>query len=362
MLETVRNHRRALHQIPEIGFDLPKTLDYVKGVLAPLSCEVTFPAQSAVCAFFDAGSETTLALRADMDALPIQEVNDVPYRSTHEGKMHACGHDAHTAMLLTLAQELDRTPPRRNVLLVFQPAEETVGGAKPICDSGVFERYHVDAILALHVFPGGKMGAVEALPGPAMAGSVRLNIEIDGKSAHASRFREGHDAMEAGARFLLGSYEIADRYEGEHEFILRYGKMESGTVVNAVSAHTKMEGSLRYFTDECRELMFAELRALEKTVERQTGCTFRNEYRLGYPPVVNDEGLCARLHETLGISLNAPKQRGSEDFSFYQKLVPGVMLHLCTGREATIHGCDFDLDEQCLVYGVQFFLDAIGKL
>lgn len=362
MLETVRDHRRALHRIPEIAFDLPETLAYVKQALAPLSCEVTFPAQSAVCAYFHAGTETTLALRADMDALPIQEVSDAPYRSMHEGKMHACGHDAHTAMLLTLAQELDRNPPRRNVLLIFQPAEEATGGAKPICESGVFEKYHVDSILALHVFPGGKMGEIKTLPGPAMAGSVRLNIEINGKSAHASRFREGHDALEAGARFVLGSYEIADRYEDEQEFVLRYGKMTSGTVVNAVSAHTLMEGGLRYFTVECREMLLDELRALEKRVEEQTGCTFNNEYRLGYPPVVNDEALCVKLQEKLGIGLDGPKQRGSEDFAFYQKLVPGVMLNLSTGREAVLHGCDFDLDEECLVYGVQFFLDAIAKL
>ena len=145
-LQELRRYRRDLHRIPELDFDLPQTIAYIEGVLAPLACEVTHPCPSCVCAFFDAGVDAAhaTAIRADMDALPIAEATGAAFASTHPGKMHACGHDGHMAMALAAATYVDRTireqpgAIRRNVLFVFQPAEETTGGAKTVCESGVF--------------------------------------------------------------------------------------------------------------------------------------------------------------------------------------------------------------------------------
>ena len=160
-LQELRRYRRDLHRIPELDFDLPQTIAYIEGVLAPLACEVTHPCPSCVCAFFDAGVDAAhaTAIRADMDALPIAEATGAAFASTHPGKMHACGHDGHMAMALAAATYVDRTireqpgAIRRNVLFVFQPAEETTGGAKTVCESGVFERYGADRIFGFHVWP-----------------------------------------------------------------------------------------------------------------------------------------------------------------------------------------------------------------
>lgn len=148
-LQELRRYRRDLHRIPELDFDLPQTIAYIEGVLRPLACEVTHPCPSCVCAFFDAGTDAAhaTAIRADMDALPIAEATGAAFASTHPGKMHACGHDGHMAMALAAATFVDRAVReqpgaiKRNVLFVFQPAEETTGGAKTVCESGVFERY-----------------------------------------------------------------------------------------------------------------------------------------------------------------------------------------------------------------------------
>ena len=162
-LQELRRYRRDLHRIPELDFDLPQTIAYIEGVLAPLTCEVTHPCPSCVCAFFDAGVDAAhaTAIRADMDALPIAEATGAAFASTHPGKMHACGHDGHMAMALAAATYVDRTireqpgAIRRNVLFVFQPAEETTGGAKTVCESGVFERSGADRIFGFHVLDGG---------------------------------------------------------------------------------------------------------------------------------------------------------------------------------------------------------------
>ena len=143
--------RRALHRIPELGDELPKTMDYLQNVLGTLGCEVFFPLDSAVCAYFDFGAADTLAFRAEMDALPIAERTGLPFASLHSGRMHACGHDGHMAMALELGRRLcakENLP--HNVLLVFQPAEETTGGARRICETGLFERLRVKAVFALH--------------------------------------------------------------------------------------------------------------------------------------------------------------------------------------------------------------------
>ena len=140
--ELLKNHRRSLHKIPELDRDLPQTKRYLLSVLEQLNCKMTFLCGSGICAYFDKGRKETYGFRADMDGLPIQETNNCSYRSVHENKMHACGHDGHMAMVLTLGQYVDTLDELKcNVLLIFQPAEETLGGAKEICESGVLEKY-----------------------------------------------------------------------------------------------------------------------------------------------------------------------------------------------------------------------------
>ena len=198
---SVVDYRRALHRIPELDDQLPETVRLVRELLAPLPCQVLSPIQGSVCAWFDAGRAETAAFRADLDALPIQEATALPYASIHPSRMHACGHDGHAAMVLALgeyaAQRLAELP--RNLLLIFQPSEETTGGAARLCETGVLERYGVGRIFGLHLWPGLEAGAVASRPGPLMACSSEVTVTITGRSVHLSRAEEGLDALAAGA-------------------------------------------------------------------------------------------------------------------------------------------------------------------
>ena len=157
----LQQDRRALHRIPELDRHLPKTMDYLKNALSGLKCQVFSPMEGALCAWFDYGQPSAIAFRSDADALPVEETTKAPYASTHPGQMHACGHDGHMAILLELARRLNgKEQLSHNVLLVFQPAEETTGGARDICRTHVFRDYHVEAIFALHLWPGLEKGVI----------------------------------------------------------------------------------------------------------------------------------------------------------------------------------------------------------
>ena len=344
-------HRMALHRIPELGRELPQTAEYLKSVLTPLGCKLIFPWESAVCAYFDYGRPETVAFRADMDALPVCEATGLPFASEHAGKMHACGHDGHMAILLSLAEYLARVRMRqtRNVLLIFQPAEETTGGALPICESGILEEYHVTRIYGLHLMPALAKGTVAACVGGQMARSCELTVEIDGVSAHIALWREGKDALYAATRFLDRAYRLA---EGK-TCILRFGKLESGTVRNAVSAHSRLEGSLRCFDDALFFSLCGELDALAEEISRETGCAVRVTCSDGYPPMNNDAALLAQARECFPIAEAVPSY-ATDDFSEYERRVPGVYFFLGTGGPA-LHTPEFDFDMSVLDTGLALF-------
>jgi amidohydrolase len=196
--------RRALHRIPELELKLPATMAYLEKGLEKCRCTVFSPMESALCAFFDFGREDAIAFRADCDALPILEKNEKDYISTHPGCMHACGHDGHTAILLELARRLSgkKTLPH-NILLIFQPGEESPGGALPICKAGVLETYNVKSIFGLHIWPGLEKGVVFSRENELMSHCSEVNIDIYGKSVHIAKAAEGIDATEAAASILL---------------------------------------------------------------------------------------------------------------------------------------------------------------
>ena len=358
-------HRRALHAIPELDRQLPETTGYVRHVLEGLSCEVFSPTEGSVCAYFDQGRETTLALRADMDALPVQEATGAPYASTHPGRMHACGHDGHTAMLLALAQRLDtyRTLPR-NVLLLFQPAEETTSGARDLCRAGVLEQYHVDRIFGMHLWPGLPAGTVATRPGPMMARAGELNVTIRGKSVHISSYRQGCDALAAAAEFLRRAYDMAAAMPSEEPLVLRFGKMTSGTVRNAVSALSVLEGNLRTYRDEIFDACCRGMEHIGTRVEQETGCTVEVKLGSSYPAVWNHEALLESVRRQLGSAAPAALETpamAAEDFSFYQRQVSGVFFFLGTGATPPLHAQTFDFDDAAVLpAGVAFYEKLLG--
>lgn len=348
--------RHALHRIPELDRDLPKTLAYLRSALEGLNCTLFVPMDGALCAWFDFGRDSAIAFRADMDALPITEKTGADYASTHEGRMHACGHDGHMAVLLELARRLSgKKALPHNVLLVFQPAEETTGGAKEICDTGVFKTYNVQAIFGLHLWPGLAPGKIFSRKNELMARSCEVTVDIYGKSAHIAKAAEGIDALMAGAEFYTRAMEL-ERQVPEGIFrLLKFGKFHSGTVRNALSAHTHMEGSLRAFQNEVFDGLANGLGTIASDVERKYGCTVNLHMNSGYPAVMNPDDLFDRVARTVDFTALAEPCMTAEDFSWYQKFVPGMFFFLGLGDTPALHADTFDFDESILVKGADFF-------
>ena len=348
--------RRALHRIPEPDFRLPKTIQYIKNALSQLNCQVITPMESAVCAWFDFGAKRSIAFRADMDALPITERTDLPFTSQHEGFMHACGHDGHMAIALELARYLSgqETFPN-NVLVVFQPAEETIGGAKPLCESGIFRQYHIEAVFGLHLWPGLEEGVLHTRQGPLMSRVSELTVEIHGRPAHIGKSWEAIDALAAGTEFYRKARAFEQSLDPSIQRILNFGKMQSGTVRNIISGFTRLEGSLRAYSDDVFDMLRDRLLTIGKEVEAQFGCTVQVYLTEGYPAVTNDPDLVERIHGFVDFRELEEPTMISEDFSFYQKQIPGVFFFLGIGNTPALHNDSFRFDEAVLLKGAEFF-------
>ena len=346
-MKTLSEDRRALHRIPETGCRLPETAAYLRGALAEMPCTLLAPWEDAVCAYFDLGKDETVAVRSDMDALPVTERTGLPFASAHPGRMHACGHDGHMAMVLGLARRLaaGEVRPQRNVLLIFEPAEETTGGAAPICATGLLERYHVTRVFGMHLWPELPAGVIASRAGAMMSRSCELTVEITGRSVHLARFAEGCDALDAAARLLTRLYALA---EGK-PCLLRFGKMESGSARNAVSDHTHLEGSLRCLDDGLFAALWEQAQAIGRAVGEETGCTVTMTCSSGYPPVTNDAALLAEVRERFPIA-EAETTCITEDFSEYQRHAPGVFFFLGTGG-IELHAPTFTFPEEILDKG-----------
>ncbi|MBP3588603.1 MAG: amidohydrolase [Clostridia bacterium] len=348
--------RRALHRIPELEWELPETMNYLKNSLDHLNCTVFSPVEGAICAFFDFGAAEAIAFRADADALPIRERNDLPYASRHEGAMHACGHDGHMAVLLELARRLsDKKNLARNVLLVFQPGEESPGGAKRICDSGVFEKHQVRAIFGLHLWPGLTAGRIFSRENELMSRSCEVNVDFYGKSAHIAKADQGIDALAAAVEFYSRATAMEQALPQDIFRLLKFGKFRSGTARNALSDHTHMEGSLRAFQDEVFFGMRSGLQAIAAEVEAQTGCRVEVHMNDGYPAVMNPAELYRKVKAAVEFEELAQPSMTAEDFAWYQRYVPGVFFFLGLGDTPALHADNFNFDETILVKGADFF-------
>ena len=348
--------RRALHAIPELEKDLPKTLDYVRLNLAFLSCQVFSPCAGSLCAWFDFGANSAIAFRSDMDALPVTEKTGKPYASQHPGKMHACGHDGHMAMLLELARRLNgRKDLKKNVLLVFQCAEETPGGAKEICDSGVFKKYKVEAIFGIHLWPGLEKGVIASRKNEMLSRNCEVTVTVTGKATHVARAGEGLDAIAAAVEFYNRACAMEKALPPETLRLLKFGKLQGGTVRNVIAGQARLEGTLRSFRDEVFHGLRSGLVTLAKDVEDATGCKMDVHMTDGYPAVINPPELYDKVCSLAPVQqLEAPFMI-SEDFSWYQRFIPGVFFFLGIGDAPALHADTFDFDEMVLLKGVEFY-------
>lgn len=364
--------RRDLHRIPEVDFDLPKTLAYVQSVIKPVAerlvaqgktVQLFAPSRSALCLFFDKGTPTATAIRTDMDALPVTERTSHHFVSTHVGKMHACGHDGHMAMVLALAEILEQRfdELEESVLLVFQPAEETTGGARLVCESGVFDRLHVRRIFGFHLWPDLEKGVVASRPGSLLAAANETTVTFEGVASHIAKAEQGCDSLEAGCDFLKRAYAYMARRSAEEPCLLKFGHMQSGTVRNQISTHTVLEGSLRTFSLEMRESCMADLQVIAHRCAGETGCRVVVDFSDGYPPVMNDTEVYTQARRALPHLQELPQPLLiAEDFAWYQQWIPGLFLLLGTGTGIPLHADTFDFDEAILATGVDAYLRLLG--
>lgn len=361
-------HRRALHQIPELSYNEFKTKEYILSVLKNCNCEIFEVLSTGVCAWFNKGKENTIAFRADMDALPIQEETGLPFASKHEGKMHACGHDGHMAMLLGFAEELSQLKDeafKNNVLLVFQPSEETVGGAKPICESGIFEKTNTKAIFGTHLYPFLEKGAIGSRPNEFMASCSEVTIEVNGKSTHVAEPNKGIDSIEIAAELLCRLYKMEREEIKEKEYrILKFGLFQGGTVRNILPETTIMLGGYRSFHASVFNQMITRTNEIIDELQERFGCKIKFDHTDGYPALINDEKMFQYLKNTLQdefefVQFEKPFMI-AEDFSFYCQKMPGCFMYLGTGTGIALHNCQFDFDEEILQNGIQAYLKLMN--
>ena len=352
-------HRRALHRIPELTFELKETQAYVLEALKHTSAQVTELAPAGVLAYFDAGSSETIALRTDMDALPMTENTGLEFASCHPGKMHACGHDAHMAMMLTVAEELSRSELARNVLLIFQPAEETGGGALSVIRSGALEKYNVSSIFACHVEPSLATGVISSKPGPVMAMSNEVHLTVKGKSSHIAHPENGIDALRAGVMLYDRIVEeIGEKFAGR-QFLFNFGSFHSGTANNIISNETRFAGALRSYDENLSGAIKQTVIDMCAEIAQKTQTEIQAYIPEVCLPLLNDESCFERLKrlaDGMRFQLLPKPFYVSEDFAYYLKKVPGCMFYLGIGSETPLHSTNFFINEEALESGVEMFM------
>lgn len=373
MLTTLRKTRRALHQIPEMGFEEYKTAEYIKGCLKELG--IPFEDQvvktGVIAHIKGTEGKKTLCFRADMDALTVVEKNDVPYRSLHENRMHACGHDGHMTILLGLAEYLTahRNRLKHNVVLLFQPAEEGPGGAQPIIEAGYLEKYKVDEIYGLHLFPGLPEGTIGLKPGAMMSQAGEFDLIIKGRSGHGAMPHTAIDSMIIAAEMITGLQTIASRSINPLEpAVLTMGRIQGGERRNVIAKEVVLEGTVRSFSQETYDKIKVRVQDYAKGMEAIHHCEVEVVIRDMYPAVVNDEFLTKELIDSLpreSIKIIEPIML-AEDFSYYQRKVPGVFFFLGCGNEKKdycfpLHSDRFNFDEEVLGYGLQVYINLLNK-
>lgn len=368
--------RRELHQYPEIGFDLPKTVALVKRELDRIGIAYTEQyGESSVVAVINPEKENfTIGIRADMDALRICEANDVPYHSKIDGQMHACGHDAHTAMLLGTAKALFERKEQIacRVKLLFQPSEEgMVSGAQVMIENGVMD--DIDVIIGVHVENWLEAGSIGVCKGNSMASSRNFQIEIFGKSAHATLPQTGQDALAAAVRIYTGIQQMMAREINPFsQYVCSIGKLEAGSSQNVVADHALMLGTIRTYDMELDEFLIRRIQEIAKHAAAEIGARAEVRSKVKSLCLYNDpylsELVLAAAEKVVGKERIAemPMKLSSEDFSRYLAKKPGVFLRLGTRNErkgitSNAHNNDFMIDEDALAAGsgtcVQFVLD-----
>lgn len=361
--------RKALHLIPEAGFNEYKTSAYLQNELSKLGIEFEMVAGTGIVALLKGISPTkTIAFRTDMDGLSVKEESTFEQHSTHENFMHACGHDGHMSMMLGLARALssDEVKLIDDVLLIFQPAEEGPGGAEIMVKEGVLDKYNVSEIYGIHVFPAVEQGKIGLCPGPMMAMTGEFDIDIYGKSAHGAMPHTGVDAIVIASEVVLGLQTIVSRNVSPiNPAVLTVGKLEAGERRNIIAGKARLEGTIRSFNKAVYNQVKTRINDYVKGIALAYDVVIEIEFRDMYPPVINDQRLFSEFVNFHGDKCEVIEpQMISEDFSYYQEKVPGLFYFVGTYNKEKdyvypLHSSKFNFDNQILLDGLESYINIL---
>ncbi|MEL6204426.1 MAG: M20 aminoacylase family protein [Pseudomonadota bacterium] len=363
--------RRHLHAHPEIGFDCEQTAQFVVEKLREFGVDQVTNgyAQTGVVAVIEGQAPgPTIGLRADMDALPIEEATGAAHASTSPGVMHACGHDGHVAMLLGAARYLSET---RNfsgrVALIFQPAEEHGGGGGVMVREGVMDEFDVAQIYALHTAPGLPLGELHTRPGPIMAAADQFSIEIEGVGGHAALPHETRDPIPAALAIAQALPTIVSRsLPSTEEVVLSLTQIHAGFTDNVIPGKASLNGTVRAFDDTVRDLAERRLTEIAAGTAAAFGVTADTSYVRDYPPTRNHAAQTAFAVDVAreiasAVVPDAPAIMGSEDFSFMLEARPGAFLYLGQGDGPGLHHPEFDFNDDAAPVGASFFARLVER-
>lgn len=360
--------RRALHRIPEEGFREFKTQKAICEALDELQIPYTTERTWVIGLIEGAHPGRTIALRADMDALPVQEPKGLPYRSQHEGWMHACGHDIHMAVQLGAARALSSIRDRLhgNVKLLFQPAEETDGGGKPMVQAGALENPHVDACYGLHVQSRLPLGTVETRPGTLNASTDEIRLDVVGRGGHAAYPESSVDAIVIAAQIVTALQTLVSRNVSPLDsLVLTFGVINGGTAGNVICDHVVLDGTLRTADPKQRMFALSRIDKIARSIAEGMGGTSKLTVIDGYAPLVNHTreaelvlDLARELYDNVHVIVKDAPSMGGEDFSYFIEDTPGAFYHIgCTAPNKMpappLHNRNFLPDEACIRQGME---------
>jgi hippurate hydrolase len=371
--------RRDIHQHPEIGFQEFRTSELVAERLQRWGYTVTrgLGGTGVVGQIKRGNGLRKLGLRADMDALPIQETTGLPHASCHAGLMHACGHDGHTAMLLAAAEHLANHGTFDGTLnLIFQPAEESLGGARKMMEDGLFDRFPCDAIFAMHNMPGFRQGQLLLREGAAMASSENILVHIEGKGGHGAMPHLSADPVVAGASIVMALQTIVSRNVPPLQMaVITVGAFQSGVANNVIPQQATLKLSVRALDRGVRELLRTRIVELVEAQAQSYGVSARVEFLPGYPVLVNTSAETALAREVAvalvgadNVVLQTEPLTGSEDFAYMLEEVPGSYLFIGNGDEASgghgacmVHNPNYDFEDRNIPIGAAFWVQLTER-
>jgi hippurate hydrolase len=373
LLSEITEWRRDIHENPELLFDTHRTAGKVAGLLRDFGCDevVEGIGRTGVVGVIRGRADTkgkVIGLRADMDALPIIEATDLPYASKTPGKMHACGHDGHTAMLLGAAKYLAET---RNfdgtVVVIFQPAEEGGGGGREMCEDGMMERFKIQEIYGMHNWPGQPVGSFAIRPGAFFAATDQFEIDIEGKGGHAAKPHQTIDTTVVASQIVIALQTIASRnVDPVSQVVVSVTSFETESkAFNVIPQRVKLKGTVRTLDRDVRKLARERVIKIAEATADAYGAKAQVDYRLGYPVMVNSEAetefAASVAKKIAGECGKAPLIMGGEDFAFMLEERPGAYILVGNGDTAMVHHPEYNFNDEAIPAGCSWWAGIVEE-